>query len=260
MSTERVAVITGSSSGIGLAVAEVLAEQGIHIALHGLMPEADGNKLATDLADKHGNQTLFDGADLSDPRAVKDFMKRVHARLDRIDILVNNAGIQHTDNLEDFPDEKWDAIIAINLSAVFHTTKSAIPLMREQGWGRIINIASVHGLVGSAQKSAYVAAKHGVVGLTKVTALENAEHHITANAICPGWVDTPLIQAQIEAYAKETGLPYEEAKRAIVTTKQPVPEMADPRQIGELVMYLCSDNASAVSGAALPIDGAWTAQ
>lgn len=260
MKTEKVAVITGSSSGIGLAVAEVLAEDGIHIAVHGLVPEEEGKNLATDLAEKHKIRTIFDDADLSDPHAVKGLIQRVHERLGRVDILVNNAGIQHTANLEDFPDDKWDAIIAINLSAVFHATKHAIPIMREQGWGRIVNIASVHGLVGSAQKSAYVAAKHGVVGLTKVTALENAEHRITANCICPGWVDTPLIQAQIEAHAKETGLTFEKAKLAIVTTKQPVPDMANPRQIGELVKYLCSDGASAISGAALPIDGAWTAQ
>lgn len=256
----KVAVITGSTSGIGFASAEVLAEQGINIALHGLMPEAEGNKLAVDMAEKYGIKTLFDGSDLAKPKSIKTFMERVHKEMGRIDILVNNAGIQHTETLEDFPDEKWDAIIAINLSAVFHTSKYAIPLMREQGWGRIINIASVHGLVGSPQKSAYVAAKHGVVGLTKVTALENATHKITANAICPGWVDTPLLQAQIQAHADKTEQSYDDAKRAMVAIKQPVPEMASPRMIGEMILFLCSDSATNITGAALPIEGGWTAQ
>lgn len=260
MSSEKTAVITGSTSGIGLACAQVLAENGINIALHGLMPEDEGNKLAADMAEKYGINTIFDGADLSDPSAIQAFMKRAHEELGRIDILVNNAGIQHTEELHNFPDGKWDAIIAINLSSVFHATKYAVPVMREHGGGRIINIASVHGLVASLNKSAYVAAKHGVVGLTKVTALENAEHNITANAICPGWVDTPLIRAQIQAHADSTGQTFDEAKRSIVTTKQPIPEMADPRKIGELILYLSGDHASTISGAALPIDGAWTAQ
>ncbi len=260
MSGEKVAIITGSTSGIGLSCAEVMAENGINIALHGLMSDDEGNKLAAEMAEKYGIKTLFDGANLADPASIKAFMARVHKEMGRIDILVNNAGIQHTESLHDFPDDKWDAIIAINLSSVFHTTKYAVPVMRKQGSGRIVNIASVHGLVGSANKSAYVAAKHGVVGLTKVTALENAEHGITANAICPGWVDTPLLQKQIQAHADANGLPYDEAKRSIVTTKQPVPEMADPRMIGEFIMYLSSDHASAISGAALPIDGGWTAQ
>ncbi|MFL0800476.1 MAG: 3-hydroxybutyrate dehydrogenase [Agarilytica sp.] len=260
MSNEKVAIITGSTSGIGLACAEVMAEQGINIAFHGLMPDDEGNKLAADMAEKHGIKTLFDGANLGEPAAIEAFMKRVHDELGRIDILVNNAGIQHTETLEDFPDAKWDAIIAINLSSVFHTTKYAIPVMRKQGGGRIVNIASVHGLVASAKKSAYVAAKHGVVGLTKVTALENAEFGITANAICPGWVDTPILQAQIQAHADATGQSFEDAKRSIVTTKQPVPEMANPRKIGEFIMYLSGEHASTISGAALPIDGGWTAQ
>ncbi len=260
MSNDKVAIITGSTSGIGLACAEVMAEQGINLALHGLMPDDEGNRLAAELAEKYGIRTLFDSADLAEPEAIKVFIKRVHKELSRIDILVNNAGIQHTESLESFPAAKWDAIIAINLSAVFHTTKYAIPVMREQGWGRIVNVASVHGLVGSKKKSAYVAAKHGVVGLTKVTALENAEHNITANSICPGWVDTPILKAQIEEHAEKTGLPFDEAKSSLVTTTQPVPEMMDPRKIGELIMYLTGDHASTITGAALPIEGGWTAQ
>ncbi len=260
MSNDTVAVITGSTSGIGLACAEVMAENGINIALHGLMSDDEGNKLAADMAEKYGIKTIFDGANLMDPESIKNFMKRVHEELGRIDILVNNAGIQHTEELHTFPEAKWDAIIAINLSSAFHTTKYAIPVMREQGRGRIVNIASVHGLVGSKNKSAYVAAKHGIVGLTKVTALENAEHNITANAICPGWVDTPILQQQIQDHADANGLSFEDAKRSIVTTKQPVPEMADPRKIGELIMYLSGDFASTISGAALPIEGGWTAQ
>ncbi len=256
----KVAIITGSTSGIGLASAEVLAEQGINIALHGLMPKDEGNTLAENMAEKYGIKTLFDDSNLAKPTSIKALMQRVHKELGRIDILVNNAGIQHTESLEDFPDEKWNAIIAINLSAVFHTSKYAIPLMREQGWGRIINIASVHGLVGSAKKSAYVAAKHGVVGLTKVTALENATHKITANAICPGWVDTPLLQAQIQAHADKTELSYDDAKRTMVAIKQPIPEMASPRMIGEMILFLCSDSATNITGTALPIEGGWTAQ
>lgn len=260
MSADKVAIITGSTSGIGLASAEVLAAQGIHIALHGLMPEEEGNKLAEDMAHQYGIKTIFDGANLSDTLAIKSFMQRVHKELGRIDILVNNAGIQHTETLENFPDEKWDAIISIDLSAVFHTSKYAIPVMRAQGWGRIINIASVHGLVGSVKKAAYVAAKHGVVGLTKVIALENAEHKITANAICPGWVDTSILQTQIEILAEQNNESYEDAKRNLVKAKQPVPEMASPKMIGELIAFLCSDNACNITGSALPIEGGWTAQ
>ncbi len=260
MSSEKTAIITGSTSGIGLACAQVLAENGINIALHGLMSDEEGNKLASDMAEKYGIKTIFDGADLTDPASIQAFMKRAHEELGRIDILVNNAGIQHTESLHEFPDGKWDAIIAINLSSAFHTTKYAIPVMRQQKTGRIINIASVHGLVASLNKSAYVAAKHGIVGLTKVTALENAEFGITANAICPGWVDTPLIRAQIQAHADSTGQDFEDAKHSLVTTKQPVPEMADPRKIGEFILYLSGEHASTISGAALPLDGAWTAQ
>ncbi len=260
MSADKVAIITGSTSGIGLASAEVLAAQGIHIALHGLMPEEEGNKLAEDMAQQYGIKTLFDSANLTNTQAIKSFMQRVHKELGRIDILVNNAGIQHTETLEDFPNEKWDAIISINLSAVFHTSKYAIPIMRAQGWGRIINIASVHGLVGSVKKAAYVAAKHGVVGLTKVIALENAEHKITANSICPGWVDTSILQAQIEILAEQNNESYEDAKRNLVKAKQPVPEMASPKMIGELISFLCSDNACNITGAALPVEGGWTAQ
>ncbi len=260
MSDKKVAVITGSTSGIGLACAEVLAEQGINIALHGLMPDDEGNKLAAEIAEKNNISTLFDGADLCSPNEIEAFMQRVHEELGRIDILINNAGIQHTENIENYPEDKWNAIIAVNLSSVFHTTKYAIPIMRQQGEGRIINIASAHGLVASIKKSAYVAAKHGVVGLTKVTALENAEHNITANAICPGWVDTPLIRAQVQSYADSVGQTYDEAKRSIITTKQPVPEIANPRKIGKFALYLCGEHASTITGAALSIDGGWTAQ
>ncbi len=260
MSDTKVAVITGSTSGIGLACADVMAEHGINIALHGLMSDEEGHQLAEDMAKKYGINTLFDSADLRSPHEINRFMQRVHNELGRIDILINNAGIQYTETIENFPDEKWGAIIAVNLSSVFHTTKYAIPIMRKQGEGRIVNIASAHGLVASIKKSAYVAAKHGVVGLTKVTALENAEHNITANAICPGWVDTPLVRSQIQAHADQMGQTFEEAKRSIVTTKQPVPEMANPRKIGEFALYLCGEHANTITGAALSIDGGWTAQ
>ncbi|WNC74332.1 3-hydroxybutyrate dehydrogenase [Thalassotalea psychrophila] len=258
--TGKVSLITGSTSGIGLATAHVLAEQGVNLILHGLASDAEGDKLAKQFEQNYGIETLFDNTDLRDEAGLIVFVDNAIKRMGKIDILVNNAGIQHTESIDTFPASKWNDIIAINLSAAFHTMQKSIPKMREQGWGRIINIASVHGLVASAHKSAYCAAKHGIVGLTKVAALECAEHGITVNAICPGWVDTPLINKQINAMAGNDKLTVEQAKYKLITAKQPLPEMTDPLQVGELVLFLCSNTARTITGSSIPIDGAWTAQ
>ncbi|MEJ6475665.1 3-hydroxybutyrate dehydrogenase [Pseudoalteromonas piscicida] len=256
----KTALITGSTSGIGLATAHVLAQHGANIVLHGLVADEEGQAMAKEFESSYGIQAMFDGANLAQPEAISALMDSAIRTMGAVDILVNNAGIQHTETLEAFPEEKWQAIIAINLSAVFFTMQKAIPTMKQKGWGRIINVASVHGLVASLKKSAYCAAKHGVVGVTKVAALENAEYGITANSICPGWVDTPLISAQIQDFADKQGIEYAQAKRDLVTTKQAIPDMAQPNQIGELILFLCTDAARNISGASLPIDGAWTAQ
>jgi 3-hydroxybutyrate dehydrogenase len=260
MLSGKTALITGSSSGIGLATAHVLAEQGVNLALHGLMEEDEGNALAKEFSQKYKIKTLFDNANLMSSEAIEKLMKRVMVEMGSINILINNAGIQHTQAIDTFPEGKWNAILAINLTAAFHTIQKSLPSMRENGWGRIINIASVHGLVASKHKAAYVAAKHGLIGLTKVVALECAELGITANAICPGWVDTPLINNQISDIAKNENVDFEQAKYNLVTAKQPMPEMMDPRQIGEFILFLCSDSARSITGSSLPMDGAWTAQ
>ncbi len=256
----KTALITGSTSGIGLASAHVLAEQGINLVLNGLMDESEGQALAQQFTAKYDIKAIFDSANLMEQQAIEAMMDRAISVMGGVDILVNNAGIQHTEGVATFPAEKWNAIIAINLTAAFHATQKALPHMQANGWGRIINIASVHGLVASVNKSAYCAAKHGIVGLTKVVALEHAEHGITANAICPGWVDTPILQKQIAQFAEKQQISAEQAKRDIITTKQPLPQMMDPRQIGEFILFLCSDTARTITGASLPIDGAWTAQ
>ncbi len=260
MLKNKTALITGSTSGIGLAAAHVLAEQGINLVLHGLMNESEGSALAAEFATKYKIKTLFDGANLMESQAISALMSKAFKTMGSIDILVNNAGIQHTESVSTFPENKWNAIIAINLTAAFHTIQKALPSMKANGWGRIINIASVHGLVASLNKSAYVAAKHGMIGLTKVVALECAEQGITANSICPGWVDTPLINNQIEDIAEQQDVSFEQAKYNLVTAKQPLPEMMNPRQIGEFILFLCSDSARSITGASLPMDGAWTAQ
>lgn len=260
MLNDKVALITGSTSGIGLAAAHVLAENGCDLVIHGLLTEEAGNALAQDFSAKYKIRTYFSHADLRDPSEIAKFIHSAIETLGSIDILVNNAGIQHTEDAVDFPLNKWNDIIAINLSAAFHAIQQTLPGMQSKGWGRIINIASVHGLVGSKQKSAYCAAKHGIVGLTKVVALECAEMGITVNSICPGWVDTPLISDQIKQVAVNDDVSFEQAQYNLVTAKQPLPDMANPRQIGEFVLFLCSDGARSITGSALPMDGAWTAQ
>ena len=256
----KVALITGSTSGIGLATAHVMAKQGINMILHGLMDEAEGQALATQFEQQYGIKAIFDGANLKDPAAIETFVNKAADSMGSIDILVNNAGIQHTEAVDTFPTAKWNDIIAINLSAAFHLTQQSLPHMQKHNWGRIINIASVHGLVASKHKAAYCAAKHGIIGFTKVVALECAEQGITANSICPGWVDTPLITNQINDLAKKQGVSFEQASYELVTAKQAQPQMMKPEQIGEFILFLCSDAARSITGAALPMDGAWTAQ
>jgi len=256
----KVALITGSTSGIGLATAHVLAEQGINLILHGLLSNDDGHALAQQFMQKYGIRVMFDNADLRQADAIKELCKNAVDLMGSIDILINNAGIQHTESIETFPESKWNDIIAVNLSAAFHLIQQSLPSMKSNGWGRIINIASVHGLVASLNKAAYCAAKHGIVGLTKVVALEFAEQGITANSICPGWVDTPLINRQIEDIATQKNISFEQASYELVKAKQPLPEMMDPRQIGEFILFLCSDAARSMTGASIPMDGAWTAQ
>jgi len=256
----KVALITGSTSGIGLATAHILAEQGIHIVLHGLLSDIDGQTLAKEFEAKYDINVLFDNSDLRDPEAIGHFIDTTVKAMGSIDILINNAGIQYTEQVDKFPLDKWNNIIAINLSASFHTIQKSLPSMKKNKWGRIINIASVHGLVASVNKAAYCAAKHGIIGLTKVVALECAEQGITANSICPGWVDTPLIKQQISEVAARDDVSFEQAQYNLVTAKQPLPEMMNPRQIGDFILFLCSDSAHTITGSALPMDGAWTAQ
>jgi len=256
----KVALVTGSTSGIGLGIATAFAEQGADIVLNGFGDAAEIEKLRAELAAKHGVKVIYDGADLSKGAAVRELVENTVRQLGRIDILVNNAGIQHTALIEDFPAEKWDAILALNLSAVFHGTAAALPHMKKQGSGRIINIASAHGLVASASKSAYVAAKHGVVGFTKVTALETAGQGITANAICPGWVRTPLVEKQITALAEKNGVDQEAAARDLLSEKQPSLQFVTPEQLGGTAVFLASDAAAQITGTTISVDGGWTAR
>lgn len=251
----KTALVTGSTSGIGLGIATRLAEAGADVILNGF---GDSETAKADLS-RLGGRVGYHGADLSRPEHITELFAYAEHEFGGVDILVNNAGIQHVASVETFPIEKWDAIIAINLSSVFHATRLALPGMRQRGWGRIVNIASVHGLVGSAQKSAYVAAKHGVVGLTKVVALETADCNVTCNALCPGWVLTPLVQQQIDARAATDG-DAERARRELLEEKQPSLEFVTPAQLGELTLFLCSDAAAQVRGAAWNVDGGWLAR
>jgi 3-hydroxybutyrate dehydrogenase len=256
----KVAVVTGSTSGIGLGIANALAADGAAIMLNGFGDKAAIDKLKRDLAQKYDVKTAYSAADMSKPADIREMIAAATRELGSVDILVNNAGIQHVAPVESFPEDKWDAIIAINLSAAFHATKAALPLMKQRKWGRIINIASTHGLVASAEKAAYVAAKHGIVGFTKVVAIETANLGITCNAICPGWVLTPLVQQQIEARAKETGRSVEEEKIELVREKQPMLRYTTPEHLGALAVFLCSNAAETMTGEALPMDGGWLAQ
>lgn len=254
----KTALVTGSTSGIGLGIAQALAAQGANIIVNGF-GDADGAKAEIARAGS-GIQVGYHGADMSKAAEIKDMMRYAEKDFGGVDILVNNAGIQFVAKIEEFPVDRWDAIIAINLTSAFHTTRLALPSMKTKNWGRIINVASTHGLVASAEKSAYVAAKHGIVGFTKVTALETAQTGVTANAICPGWVLTPLVQKQVEARAQKEGIPVEQAKRELVLEKQPSGEFVTPEELGALAVFLSSDAARQVRGAIWNMDGGWVAQ
>ncbi|HBL4689510.1 3-hydroxybutyrate dehydrogenase [Citrobacter sedlakii] len=251
----KTALITGSTSGIGLGIAQSLAKAGARIILNGF----GDVEAAKDAIDACGVRAGYHGADLSDAGQIEEMMRYAEREFGGVDILINNAGIQHVSPIEHFPVEKWNAILAINLSSVFHTTRLALPSMRAQNWGRIINIASVHGLVASKDKAAYVAAKHGVVGFTKTTALETAQTGITCNALCPGWVLTPLVQQQIDKRIAEGADP-SDAREALLAEKQPSRAFVTPEQLGELALFLCSEGAAQVRGAAWNMDGGWVAQ
>ncbi len=256
----RVAIVTGSTSGIGLGIAEALAADGAAIMLNGFGDAGEIDAVRTGLAARHGVAVHYNAADMTKPGEIAGLVEETVRALGGLHILVNNAGIQHTAPIEDFPIEKWDAIIAINLSATFHAMQAAIPVMKAAGWGRIVNIASAHGLVASAQKSAYVAAKHGIVGLTKVAGIELANSGITCNAICPGWVLTPLVEQQIAARAQREGRTEQDVQHDLLAEKQPMLAFSTPAQIGALAVFLCSDNARTITGTPLSIDGGWVSQ
>ena len=256
----KVALVTGSTSGIGLGIARAFAHEGADLMLNGFGDPAQIETLRAGLASEFGIRAAYSGADIGKPDQIAAMVATTEETFGSLDILVNNAGIQFTANVEDFPTERWDAIIAINLSGVFHGMKAAIPGMKRRGWGRIINIASAHGLVASPQKVAYVAAKHGVLGMTKVAAIETANHGITVNAICPGWVLTPLVQRQLEDHAKQEGTDVATQKHRFLTDKQAMAEFSTPEQMGALAVFLCSEGAKTITGAPISIDGGWVAQ
>ncbi|MCT4331908.1 3-hydroxybutyrate dehydrogenase [Paracoccus sp. YLB-12] len=253
--TGKTAVVTGSNSGIGLGVAHQLANAGADLVLNSFTDNDEDHALAEEMARQHGVKVRYIKADMSKG----DECRALVEQAGQCDILVNNAGIQHVAPIPDFPVEKWDAIIAINMSSSFHTTAAALPMMRKAGWGRVVNIASAHGLTASPFKSAYVAAKHGVVGLTKVTALETAQEKITCNAICPGYVLTPLVEKQIPDTMKEYNMSREEVVKNVLLTRQPSKEFATVEEIGDTAVFLCSDAAAQITGTTISVDGGWTA-
>jgi len=256
----KTALVTGSSSGIGLGIATRLAAEGANLVLNGFGDPGDIERLRAQLAAAHGVDVVYDGADMTKPEAIAAMLRNAIARFGAVDILVNNAGIQHVAPVDEFPLDKWDAIIAINLSSSFHTVRAALPAMKARRWGRIVNIASAHALVASPFKSAYVAAKHGVAGFTKTVALEVAEHGITVNAICPGYVLTPLVEKQIPDTAKARGISEEAVKRDVLLAAQPTKKFVSVEEIAGLAAFLCSQEASSITGAVLSMDGGWTAQ
>jgi 3-hydroxybutyrate dehydrogenase len=255
----KTALVTGSTSGIGLGIAEALAARGANIVLNGFGERAEVERIRARIADEHRVTVKYDAADMSRPDSIRAMIESAAAELGGIDVLVNNAGIQFVAPVEDFPVEKWDAILAINLSAAFHTTRLAVPRMKRNGWGRIVNIASAHALVASPYKAAYVAAKHGIAGFTKTIALEVAEQGVTVNAICPGYVWTPLVEKQIPDTAKARGLTEEQVKRDVLLAAQPTKKFVTVGEVAELTAFLASDAAASITGAILPVDGGWTA-
>lgn len=257
---QRTALVTGSTSGIGLSIARALAKSGCQVMLNGLGDRDQNEDLAKSLSSEFGHDVVYNSADMTKPHEIELMIDECVGRLGSLDILVNNAGIQHTAPIEQFPIDKWDAIIAINLSSAFHTIRCSIQGMKDRGFGRIINIASVHGIVASVNKAAYVAAKHGLIGLTKVVALEAADANVTCNAICPGWVDTPLVRKQIEAIANDKNVSLDAATTLLLEEKQPSKQFVETEHIGELVLFLASDAAKGITGVSLPIDGGWTAR
>ncbi len=259
MLTQKTALVTGSTSGIGLGIARALAASGAHVVMNGFGDVASA-RAQVEASARPGARIDYHGADLARADEIAALVAHVDAEFGGIDVLVNNAGIQHVASIEEFPAERWDAILAVNLSAAFHTTRLALPHMLRQGWGRIVNIASVHGLVASAYKAAYVAAKHGLVGFTKVTALETARTGVTCNAVCPGWVQTPLVERQVDARAIQDDSSRSAARVALLAEKQPSGEFVTTEQLAALVGFLCSDAASQVRGVAWTMDGGWTAQ
>jgi len=255
----RVALVTGSTSGIGLGIARALAAAGANVVLNGFGAADDLTKTKDAIEGDYGVRAIYSAADMTSPDAIAEMIAATLGELGRLDILVNNAGVQHVAPLDQFPAAKWDQILAINLSSAFHTTRLALPAMRKQKFGRIVNVASAHGLVASPFKSAYVAAKHGIVGLTKVAALETAEEGITCNAICPGYVYTPLVEAQIDGQAKAHGISRDQVIRDVLLAQQPNKRFATVEEIGALAVFLASDAAASITGIALPVDGGWTA-
>lgn len=255
----RTALVTGSTSGIGLGIADALAAAGAHVVLNGFGPSEEIEALRLGISRRHGVQVFHDGADMSDPRAIHEMMDRIHQTLGGVDVLINNAGIQHVAPVDHFPVEKWNAILAINLTAAFHTVRLALPHMKASGFGRIVNIASAHALVASPFKSAYVAAKHGIAGFTKAVALEVAEAGTTVNAVCPGYVQTPLVDRQIPETARARGISEEAVVRDVLLASQPTRRFVAVDEIAAMTLFLCSGAAASITGAVIPVDGGWTA-